>query len=548
MQKKSINPLNEYNSLIKIGISHVKNNQYEEAKIIFKKAIEHNSKQPYGYLNLSNLYLIENKVESAQELLFQYISDIGFNEEIVNHLGKICLQFKQYDQLKKLFLSSKLNINKKTHYQHTLFFLRGRYYEELSKINEAIKSYKKSIKCNKNFEPAYISLLNLLESVNDFENLEKFINTGLNLPKFEKKYLLIYYKSLLLYRLNRFEESETIIKKNKLEKKLINNNFFNQKLLDLRAKNNEKLKNHKTTFKYIEQRNNFLYNLESNRKFDKKIIFETIDKYSKFYNSKNLRNIPIIKNKTKNRLFFLVGFPRSGTTLLDTILRTHSKITVLEERPYLLETRHKFFRENNNRLEALKNITAKQIHELRDFYFNKINFNNISEKEIIVDKLPLSIIELGFIKIIFPESKIILALRHPCDVVISCFFSYFKINEAMINFLKWDDTINFYNKTFELLENYEDNFNINYHRIRYEDLILNFKNQIHKLLEYVGLKYENELENYIKTAKKREKISTPSYSQVIKPLYTSSIGRWENFKDIRNPEKNLIKWIHKFNY
>ena len=118
----------------------------------------------------------------------------------------------------------------------------------------------------------------------------------------------------------------------------------------------------------------------------------------------------------------------------------------------------------------------------------------------------------------------------------------------MINFLKWDDTINFYNKTFELLENYEDNFNINYHRIRYEDLILNFKNQIHKLLEYVGLKYENELENYIKTAKKREKISTPSYSQVIKPLYTSSIGRWENFKDIRNPEKNLIKWIHKFNY
>ena len=97
--------------------------------------------------------------------------------------------------MKKLFLSSKLNINKKTHYQHTLFFLEGRYYEELSKINEAIKSYKKSIKCNKNFEPAYISLLNLLESVNDFENLEKFINTGLNLPKFKKIFINILQKS-----------------------------------------------------------------------------------------------------------------------------------------------------------------------------------------------------------------------------------------------------------------------------------------------------------------------------------------------------------------
>ena len=132
--------------------------------------------------------------------------------------------------------------------------------------------------------------------------------------------------------------------------------------------------------------------------------------------------------------------------------------------------------------------------------------------------------------------------------LLAVFFSYFKINEAMINFLNLDDTIHFYNQTFELLESFERKFNINYYKIKYEDIIFDFKNQIQLLLKYIELSYEEELENYLKTAKKRERISTPSYSQVIKPLYTSSIGKWKNYKNIKNPEIDLKKWITKFDY
>ena len=133
---------------------------------------------------------------------------------------------------------------------------------------------------------------------------------------------------------------------------------------------------------------------------------------------------------------FLIGFPRSGTTLLDTILRTHSKIKVLEEKPFILDLRHQYFKRNNNDLSSMLKISQKEKDRIRNDYFNKIFNHSTDKKKIIIDKFPLSIIELGFIKCIFPNSKIILAMRHPCDVITSCFFSSFKINDAMINFFE----------------------------------------------------------------------------------------------------------------
>ena len=104
-----------------------------------------------------------------------------------------------------------------------------------------------------------------------------------------------------------------------------------------------------------------------------------------------------------------------------------------------------------------------------------------------------------------------------------------------------------YNEVFDLFFNYEKELNLNYHKIKYEELIYDFKNQVNNLLKYLDLKYE-KLETFYKTAKNRERISTPSYSQVINPLYTSSIGRWRNYIEQTNIDKTLENWIIKFNY
>ena len=234
--------------------------------------------------------------------------------------------------------------------------------------------------------------------------------------------------------------------------------------------------------------------------------------------------------------------------MLDSILRSHSEITVLEEKPYLLNLRHEFFKQNDNNLSSLLNITQDIRDKIRNEYFKKI-FSQISKnKRIIVDKFPLTIIELGFVKCIFPNAKIILAMRHPCDVVTSCFFSSFKINDAMVNFLSWSSTIQFYNKVFDLFEFYSNEMNLNFLTIKYEDLIINFKNNVQKMTKYIGLEYESNMENFYITAKNRSRISTPSYTQVINPLYTTSINRWKNYPNTNETQKKLNKWIKKFSY
>ena len=193
-------------------------------------------------------------------------------------------------------------------------------------------------------------------------------------------------------------------------------------------------------------------------------------------------------------------------------------------------------------------ISQKAKDNIRESYFKKIITSPEDNRKIIIDKFPLSIIELGFIKCIFPSAKIILALRHPCDVVLSCYFSSFKINDAMVNFLKWKDTIKFYNSVFNLFEFYNKELSLDLLTIKYEDVINDFKNKTKIMSNYLGLEYEESMENFFQTARNRSRISTPSYNQVINPLYTSSIGRWKNYSVARQSKIELNKWIKRFNY
>ena len=139
-------------------------------------------------------------------------------------------------------------------------------------------------------------------------------------------------------------------------------------------------------------------------------------------------------------------------------------------------------------------------------------------------------------------------LRHPCDTVLSCFMADFKINEGMANFYTLDDTVNFYNEFFTLWSHYTNVLNIQFHMIKYEDVVLNFEQTIKSLMNFLNLEWENSLKDFNKKAQERIKINTPSYSQVIKPLYNKSINRWKKYEIMDKFYPLLEKWIKEFNY
>ena len=248
---------------------------------------------------------------------------------------------------------------------------------------------------------------------------------------------------------------------------------------------------------------------------------------------------------------FIVGFPRSGTTLLDTILRSHAAIDVVEERPAVYRMRTALRQFPGGDPDALATLAPDQLAALRHAYFATIGSARKvdSHASIIVDKLPLNIVEAGLIQRIFPNSRFLFVQRHPCDCVLSCLMQSFGLNDAMANFLDLQDAARLYDEVMTLWQHYQSVLPLAVHTVRYEDLIGAFDETISPVLDFLGLDWDDGVRNYAETARSRDRINTPSYSQVIQPLYTHARNRWERYREPMQPVlPALLRWADRFGY
>ena len=125
----------------------------------------------------------------------------------------------------------------------------------------------------------------------------------------------------------------------------------------------------------------------------------------------------------------------------------------------------------------------------------------------------------------------------------------FTPNNAMMNFMNLEDASKFYDLSMSLYKRYYELFNSNIYEIKYEDVVGDFDNSIKKLLKFLNLEWQDELKKFYVTASKRGIISTPSYNQVSKPIYNSSINRWKNYENkLKDVKSILSKWLKEFSY
>lgn len=226
---------------------------------------------------------------------------------------------------------------------------------------------------------------------------------------------------------------------------------------------------------------------------------------------------------------FLIGFPRSGTTLLEQMLDAHPALQAVEERPMVPRMGQRFLDMTAGRARPLHDLETGEIAALRAGYFEELApYLQRAPGTLLIDKLPLNIVWVPLIWRVFPQAKFILALRHPCDCCLSCFMQNFGRNEAMRSMHSMLSTAQVYAQVLTLWQRYAAAQPLPVHRIKYEELVRDPAAQIRALLDFLGVGWDPAVLDHIGHAQTRT-INTPSYHQVVQPLYAHASGRWQRY-------------------
>lgn len=246
---------------------------------------------------------------------------------------------------------------------------------------------------------------------------------------------------------------------------------------------------------------------------------------------------------------FLIGFPRSGTTLLDQILASHPKVTTLEERDTLADAAFALVRTEGD-FDFWATLADSDIEQLRRFYWGQVEAGLLGApmKEVFVDKLPLNAALLPVIHRLFPAAKIVLAVRDPRDTVLSCYQQRFGMSGAMFRLLRLDTAAAYYDAVMGLVRVCRAKLPLRLHEVRYEAVVSDFDATVRGLLDFLELAWDEGVRDYAATAKTRA-IGTPSASQVVQPLYATSQGKWRNYSSHLAPVLPVLApWVAAFGY
>jgi tetratricopeptide (TPR) repeat protein len=254
------------------------------------------------------------------------------------------------------------------------------------------------------------------------------------------------------------------------------------------------------------------------------------------------------------KLTLLGGHPRSGTTLLEQILAAHPSVRAFDESDaFVVEIGDKLFAADPFpplTAAALDGLSSAKQTELTGRYFKSL-FREVEgdlSAEVLIDKNPTPTASLPLWLRMFPNSKIIVALRDPRDVVISCFFQNLALTPMNVNFLGLDRAIRQYADFMDVWLRMRELGGFEWIETRYEDVVSNAETEGRRVTEFLGLTWNPAQASHRETASARFVVS-PTYSEVAKPIHTRAVARWKNYAAALEPfHDTLTKYLRAFGY
>jgi len=493
-----------------------KSGNLREAENLSKRLISENPKVAYLYNLLGLIYIGQKKIDLAEKYYKEGIKINPNFAEIYNNLGLLYTHEKPDVVKAEDFFKKSISLNQNIpEAYNNLGFL----YQSLEDNDKALNFYKKTIELNSNFYHAYHNMGTIYVQIGKLDDAKKNFYKSIEInPFYTKSHREL---SRLIKYTNQNKHLDQLIK---IYSRINDNDI--EKKTDIAfslGKAYEDLKDFSKSFNFYKYGNTL---------YQKKIKVSMNKIRDNFYDTKNTFSKKVYKKyldtgSSDTSSIFILGMPRSGTTLIEQILSNHTKVFGGGERDIINLIIKKRFRDKNLSLyfENIAHFDKKIFKEIGDEYIMETkNISNNSEK--FTDKLPINFFWIGLIKLILPNSKIIHCFRNPKDNCFSIYKNHFphgkidyayNLNNIVEYYLLYKDLMNYWNDLFP-------DFIYN---IKYENLISDTKNEINNMLKFCDLNWEDKCLSFYKNSRS---IKTASNVQVRNKIYSSSVGLWKNYE------------------
>jgi tetratricopeptide (TPR) repeat protein len=239
---------------------------------------------------------------------------------------------------------------------------------------------------------------------------------------------------------------------------------------------------------------------------------------------------------------FIVGFPRSGTTMLEQMLDAHPRFVAMDEQLTLQHCIKQMQAMDLRYPQQLGELGERDLQRIRDGYWEEVGkIVDVPDGASLVDKNPLNLLRLPMIKRIFPSAKIILALRHPCDVMLSCYMQNFRSPAFMTLCSSLERLARSYANSMECWIHHERLLKPDVLALRYEDTVSGFERQTRRIAAFLGIEDAGSLEGFSANAARKPYISTPSYAQVLEPVNAKAVSRWHPYYHYFEPVLPILR-------
>ncbi|MDR9401909.1 MAG: tetratricopeptide repeat protein [Halothece sp. Uz-M2-17] len=517
-----------YNNL---GILWIEEGNYGEAEKSFKYAIELKPEYADAYNNLGVLYQYQGKLELAEsfhEEAIKCVHDKNVDDQLdvaKAHLKLGLIYFAQEDFDRAEWCYGKA-LEIKADYAEALTELAV-LYRQTEELDKAITYLKQTIAVNPDFVRAYSILGIIYNEKGDLNTAQEF---------FEQAFTRDDNSVSAHFNFSQCHKYESI--EDRYFKKVLELSssqeiaYPHRKYIEFTvAKAWNDLREYEKEFAALNEANR-LKREEFRYSVDKDL--ERFQKIKDQFNASTIFNLTLPNDSYQRQPIFIVGMPRSGTTLAEQIIASHSEVVGLGELRFLSKIR--FEKDKDNQLlENLNSIDMSTLAEMQKSYLEKVSQRG-NKFFYFTDKMPYNFQFIGLIKILFPNAKVIHCLRHPLDICIA-------------NYQRCFATRNYHSYNLQELGEYY----LGYHKLmqhwysvlpgflyplHYEKLVANQEEESKKLLEFCELKWEDNVLNFHEN---QRSIRTASVVQVRQKMYTSSAYKWQRYTKHIEPLKKLFE-------